>query len=72
MFLDELFDKMRRLPFNEQQLFIKMNVLLIESYKKNRKYFGENEAIKELYDLYDYIENMTKVSDNNNDFQKTK
>ena len=64
MYLNNLFEKISGLPYKEQQLFIKMNILLIESYKYNVKNNGEADAIKKLYDLYDYLEQLNKNNDN--------
>ena len=71
MFLDELFEKVKRLPYNEQQLFIKLSEMLIEIYKKNVKEVGEAEAYKRLCESYKYILELNSDLVIDNGFQKT-
>lgn len=56
MFIDELMEELRGLPFHEQQLMIKLNKLIIKEYRKNRQNSGHTEAFSKLEKLYDMVE----------------
>ena len=62
MFINELMNELRDLPYNEQQLMAKLNKLILMEYKKNCSSLGQSEALAKLKKMYDIIE---KSFDNN-------
>lgn len=65
MFIDELMDELRGLPFHEQQLMIKLNKLIIQEYRRNRQGSNHTEALAKLEKLYDMVEKS--INDNYED-----
>lgn len=65
MFIDELMEELRGLPFHEQQLMISLNRLVIKEYKKNSQNSNHTEALAKLEKLYDMVEKS--INDNYED-----
>ena len=48
MFLDDLMGELNNLPYEELQLFLKMNELVLKTYKSNVNISGRKAAIEML------------------------
>lgn len=48
MFLDDLVKELNELPYEELQLFLKMNELILRTYKSNVNVSGRKSALEML------------------------
>lgn len=64
---DDLFDELNNLPFEEQQLFLKMNQLILRVYSSKTNSVGREGAIEMLKGVLGNIHNS--IDDDN---KKTK
>ena len=48
MFLDDLVKELNELPYEELQLFLKMNELILRTYKSNINVSGRKSALEML------------------------
>lgn len=54
---DELFNDLNDLPYDEQQLLLKINELILKAYSDKNKSFGRKEAISMLKGVLNDIQN---------------
>lgn len=54
---DDLFNDLNDLPYDEQQLFLKINELILKAYSDKNKSFGRKEAISMLKGILNDIQN---------------
>jgi len=58
MFLEKLLDDIRDLPYQEQQLMIKINQLILKEYKRKSTDLGRVKALNNLEKVYSDLENI--------------
>ena len=54
---DDLFNDLNDLPYDEQQLLLKINELIVMAYSDKNKSFGRKEAISMLKGILNDIQN---------------
>jgi hypothetical protein len=54
---DDLFNDLNDLPYDEQQLLLKINELILKAYSYKNKSFGRKEAISMLKGILNDIQN---------------
>lgn len=54
---DDLFNDLNDLPYDEQQLLLKINELILKAYSDKNKPFGRKEAISMLKGILNDIQN---------------
>ena len=57
MFIDGLVDELSELPYEEQKLLLKMNELVLKTYKSNVNVSGRKAAIEMLKGILVDIQN---------------
>lgn len=68
MYLNDLLRELSDLPYEEQQLFLKMNQLVLKSYSIKANSVGRENAIEMLNDVFEGIQS----SIDNNQIGKSK
>ena len=57
MYINNLVDGIQNLPYDEQQLLLKINQLILKSYNDKNKSFGRKEAIGMLKGILSDLQN---------------
>lgn len=72
MFLEDLFEKLGDLPYDEQQLLIKINYLILKVYGKDSNTFDRKESIKKLEEILAFLDNISLSENINDELKKCK